>query len=279
MAARNVSNRPTQKPSARRPGRLKGWGYLVAGMAGLFAMSVGLIFAYDLVTQMDYFAARGIDIVGNRRLAEQEILRQAGLRPGINIFSVNLFLARKRLQAHPWVASANVVRRMPDGLTIRITEHIPLALIDLGRTFILNTKGEIFEEKAPSPGLHLPVVRGLAYFDIQSDGHSEKDPFNAVLSVLRLGQNPETVLGNPRIRSIQVDRQLGLTLYPFGDTAAIHLGYSDYPEKYRRLEKVLAFCRQRERFRRLHFIDVNNVNRIVVHPVGAGAAGDDKREA
>jgi len=252
---------------------------LIAGIAWVAGMSAGLIFAYDVVTQTDHFAAQRIEIVGNHRLSEPEIFTQTGLTPGVNIFSVNLFLVRKRLQSHPWVASAKVNRKIPNGLTIQITEHVPLALIDLGRTFILNTKGEIFTEKTGAIQPHLPVVQGLTYADIHSSGHGMEDPFEAVMTVLMLGRKPQGALNNRRIQRIQVDMQLGLTLYTLDDTAAIQLGFSDYLEKYHRLEKVLAYCRKKERFRKLRFIDVNNVNRIVVHPVSSEAAGDDQREA
>ncbi len=253
--------------------------YLLAGIVWVIGMSAGLIFAYDLVTQTGYFAAHRIDVVGHHRLSRQEVLKQAGLRPGVNIFSVNLFLIRKRLQAHAWVASVKMVRQVPNRLTIHISEHVPLARIDLGRIFILNTKGEIFTEESGAGRLRLPVVNGLAYSDIHSPGYSGKDPFRAVMTVLTLGRKPGSVLSNRRVRTIQVDRQLGVSLYTFDNSAAIKLGYSDYPQKYRRLEKILAFCRKKERFKQLRFIDVNNANRIVVHPACAGTSDDAQREA
>ena len=99
------------------------------------------------------------------------------------------------------------------------------------------------------------------------------------MTVLTLGRKPGSVLSNRRIRTIQVDRQLGVSLYTFDNSAAIKLGYSDYAQKYRRLEKILAFCRKNERFKQLRFIDLNNANRIVVDPAGAGTPDDAQREA
>ncbi len=279
MAKRNSGNKYKPVKRSRKRNGLRSGLYFFLSVAWLFGMSAGLIFAYDIITQTDYFAAHQIDIVGNDRLSESEVIRQADLSPGVNIFSINLTLIRKQLLAHPWVASAKVVRKIPNRLLIQISEHVPLALIDLGRTFILNTEGEIFIEKSGLGGLDLPEVQGLSYSDIQSGGDPERDPLRAVMTVLKLGRKPGNVLSNRRIRIIQVDRQLGLTLYTFGDTAAIKLGYSDYPEKVRRLEKVLAFCGKNKRFKQLRFIDVNNVNRIVVHPIGGEATGGDEREA
>jgi cell division protein FtsQ len=253
--------------------------YVFGGIACVIGISAGLIFAYDLVTQADYFTTSRIDISGNHRLSEKTVLTLAQIDSRVNIFSVNLFLTRKRLSAHPWVASARVVRKTPKRLMIHITEHTPLALIDLGRKFMMNADGDIFKEASAADRTLIPVVEGLTYADIQSQGKPNGLPFRAVMAVLRLGQKPGSVLRNRKIQKIHVDRQLGLTLYAFGDTAAIKLGYNDYPEKYRRLSKVLSFCRKKEKFRQLHAIDLNNVNRIVVYPVRAETGNDDKKEA
>ena len=279
MAKRNPDNASrSAKRSKMRIGIYRVF-FVLGGIVGVIGVSVGLIFAYDVVTQADYFTADRIDISGIHRLSEKAVLKQAQIDPGVNIFSVNLFLTRKHLLAHPWVASAKVVRKAPNRLMIHITEHIPLALIDLGRKFIINTDGEIFKENSESDRMHMPVVEGLTYSDIQSPGKPNGLPFSAVMEVLRLGQKPGSVLSNRKIQKIHVDRQLGLTFYAFGDTAAIKLGYNDYPEKYRRLSKVLAFCRKKEGFRQLRAIDLNNVNRIVVYPVRAETGDDDKKEA
>jgi len=279
LAKRNPDNAPRRAKRSKMRMGINRVLYVFGGIVGVIGMSAGLIFAYDMVTQSDYFTADRIDISGNRRLSEKAVIAQAQVDPGINIFSVNLFLTRKRLLAHPWVASAKVVRKAPNRLMIHITEHIPLALIDLGRKFIINTDGEIFKEKSVSDRMNMPVVEGLAYSDIQSPGKPNGLPFKAVMAVLRLGQKPGSVLSNRKIQKIHVDRQMGLTLYAFGDTAAIKLGYNDYPEKYLRLSKVLAFCRKGEGFRQLRAIDLNNANRIVVYPVRAETGDDDKKES
>ena len=80
-------------------------GMVVIGAAGALGMSVGFIFVYDLITQAEVFSAQKIRIEGIRRLARADIFRQAQLKKGINIFSVNLPHTRKRLLSHPWMSS------------------------------------------------------------------------------------------------------------------------------------------------------------------------------
>lgn len=278
MAKRNPDNRLKGPKRPKRRIVIRAF-YVFAGLAGVIGMSIGLIFSYDAITQADCFTATRIEISGNRLLSEKTVLRQAQVKPGVNIFSVNLFLARKRLEAHPWVASAKVARKVPNRLIIHIAEHIPLARIDLGRKFIINTHGDIFKEQTVSDRMNMPVIEGLTYSDIQSPEKPTGLPFKAAMEVLRLGQKSGSVLNNRKIQKIHVDRQTGLTLYAFGDTAAIKLGYNDYSEKYLHLGKVLAFCRNKKEFKQLRTIDLNNVDRIVVCPAPLETGSDDKKEA
>ena len=230
-------------------------------------MSVGFIFAHDVFTQSDRFRAHRIEIRGAHRLTETEILKQAQLARGINIFSANLFLARKRLLAHSWIATAEVSRELPNRIRISIEEHRPVAVIDLGRRFIMNTHGEIFKEKAESDHDPLPVIQGLHYSDIYIPGSRQIPTFKAVMKVLELGSNPQSILPNRVVKEIHVDKEIGLTIYVVDGGAAIRLGYGNYPNKYRRLKQVLSYLGKKDEFKPLHAIDLNNVNRIILYPV------------
>ncbi|RJQ62691.1 MAG: FtsQ-type POTRA domain-containing protein [Desulfobacteraceae bacterium] len=252
--------------------------YTLSAVAALIALSAGFIFGYDVLTQMDGFAAE-IRVEGIGRLSEKEILEQAEISPGVNLFSLNPFLIRKRLLAHPWVASAEVDFQMHAKVTLRIVEQVPLAVVDLGRQFILNAEGFIFKEKSDRDRMDLPVIEGLEYSDIPLPGDREEVPFGAVKKFLALGGGPDSLLNHGTIQKIRVDRDLGLSIEAFGNGTVIKLGYHDYPEKIRSLGRILAYCRQADTFNKLRWIDLNDLNRIVVNPLRDAAENGDKKEA
>jgi cell division protein FtsQ len=74
------------------------------------------------------FGVYEIQINGNRRVPTQSIFAALGLTPGQSIFDVNLRNARARIMALDWIASADVVRRYPDTVTVTVTEKKPFAL-------------------------------------------------------------------------------------------------------------------------------------------------------
>jgi cell division protein FtsQ len=246
--------------------------------AALLFVSLFFVFSYDLLTQCNYFRAKALKVTGIHRLTQEKVLQQAKITNGVNIFSVNLIKVRKRLLAQPWIEDAQVSRDLPTGIDIRINEQDALAILDLGRKFIINTQGEIFKEMDASDHCQLPVISGLEFSDINVKGEQRSAPFDAVLKVLALGQKSESILPYKSIKRIDVDREMGLTIYAFDHIKEIKIGYNDYPSKYAMLKDVLFYLEKEGGFSHLESIDLNNLNRIVVNPVKIESAEKSRKE-
>ena len=270
---------------------LFGLGMLVAA-SGLF------IFLHDVVTQCDYFRATTVAIEGNQRLSSKQVAEQARLAEGMNILALNLTVARKRLLSHPWIAEAEILREIPSGLTIRIQEHVPLAIVDLGHKFLINEKGAIFKTWTGSDPAHLPVVTGLQMSDVttydkraafknthtaEADRHPDStqthfSPLDAVMHVLRLGKQADCVLPNNLIKQIRVDRELGITLQVWTRVKIIKLGYHHYADKYTMLKHINVYLKKRRNVPVFESIDLNNLNRIVVRPKKIKVGSENDKE-
>lgn len=265
---------------------------LAAGAAGIVLVSLMFVFAHDLFIQNDYFNARQIQVEGNQRVSLSDIRALTGIRPGVNVLSVNLSAARRHLLAHPWVAEAQVHRHLPDGLQIRLREHSAVAVVDLGPRFLLNTEGEIFKPWESSDPAGLTLVSGLHAADVRAANRFEaaaprmrwsgepipaaasvrSRPMEAVLQVLTLGREPHTALPVRHVHAIRVDRELGVTVTAFDEGAAVRLGYDDFPTKYRLLAELLAFFKTNPPAVHFDRIDLTDVNRVIVSPVKADPA-------
>ena len=138
----------------------------VLKIAGLFTvvaiMSCTFVFAYDLLTESSFFSAADIQVSGLNRLSRQEIVDQADIHTGKNIFSVNLDTTRHRLMAHPWIEEAEVRREIPSGLAIHIKEYEPLAIIDMNHWFLIDKSGTPFKKWDESDPDGLPVIGRLS---------------------------------------------------------------------------------------------------------------------
>jgi cell division protein FtsQ len=261
---------------------------LASGGIGVALLSIIFIFCHDVVTQCDAFKTKTVAVTGNRRLNREEIYQRAGIFPGSNILAVNSVAARKRLLADPWIADAQIRREIPDGIHVVIREHHALAVIDLGRKFLLDDAGTIFKEVAPRDADNLPVVEGLRYADIerqpsaagaglptpQTNRPSNGDlnpasPFAAVVAVLRLGARADSIIPNRHLSRVVVDSETGITLQTRKGPKTVKLGFQNYARKYAMLRRLLAYLEQHRPggWRELETVDLNNLDRIVVEPV------------
>jgi len=261
---------------------------LAAGGIGVVLLSIIFIFCHDVVTQCDAFKTKTVAVTGNRRLNREEIWEKAGILPGSNIWALNLVAARKRLLAEPWIVDAQIRREMPDGIHIFIREHRALAVIDLGRKFLLDDAGTIFKEVAPRETNNLPVIEGLRYADIELRpsaagaglpakrinhqsvfGDNPASPFAAAVTVLRLGTPTDSVIPNRNLSRIVVDSETGITLQTRKSPKTVKLGFHDYAQKYTVLRRLLAYLKRHrpDGWRELEAVDLNNMDRIVVEPV------------
>lgn len=238
--------------------------------AATAVMSLLFIFGHEWLTQCDYFSAENIEISGSERLDRERILKAAKISEGVNVLSVNLGTARKRLLALPWVAGAEIRREVPDTFRIKIREHTPVAVIELGRFFLVNEEGEIFKEAAREKFHDLPLISGAGYQDWMAEAGGDTGRVSeSVMFVLDRGRKDSAVLPYESIRKIKIDRELGLTVitgeYPAGK---IHLGFGAFENKYRRLSKIFSYLDRRGATADFEEIDLRYQDRIVARPAG-----------
>lgn len=77
---------------------------------------------------------------------------------GAGFLTANLSALRERVEALDWVDRANVGRRWPDTLIVRVTEH--QAAARWGESGLLNVRGELFTEHSPHAFPELPSLAG-----------------------------------------------------------------------------------------------------------------------
>jgi cell division protein FtsQ len=235
-------------------------------LATIPAMGVALIFGHDLMTQCAYFRAEAIEVQGMQMLTAAQVRDRAEIHPGDNVLAVNLETARKRLVAHPWVADAEIRRELPRRILIRIYEHRPLAVFEVdNRRFLVNAEKRIFKDAGPEEGRGLPVVTGLGFTDIPLADETASPAYRAATALLDRHDRAPSTHPAP-IRRIQVDRETGITLTAGGPVPSIRIGYGNYPIKFQRLQRVLAYLKQQVPAGELASIDLTDINRIVITP-------------
>ena len=264
---RTRKNRFKKRPRSGQPGAgAKRLLTVVSGCLAVGAFSALLVMAHALFTQADYYRAKQLPLSGNQRLSARTVLAQAELALGVQILHLNLGVVQGRLLAHPWIASAQVSREIPNTLRVTVREHHPLAIMDMqmGRRYLLNAEGRLFKQwDATDPG-NLPVVTGLGYRDLPMEAETGTKPFRAVLSLLTETGAWEALA----LSKIEADPETGLTLVVAHSGQEIRMGYGHYPEKLSRLVALKKRLKDGNIMHDFASIDVSDLERIVVAPIG-----------
>jgi cell division protein FtsQ len=74
------------------------------------------------------FAVGEIKISGHSETSEIDILEELGLDGGTSLIGFDTEAARQRIQKMPWVASAQVTKLYPDGLSVKVSEKRAFAV-------------------------------------------------------------------------------------------------------------------------------------------------------
>jgi cell division protein FtsQ len=233
-------------------------------MAVVLTLSAVFMLAYAAVTRSDYFKIESVVVEGHSRLSRMSVIAQAGLEPGQNLLAVNLHLVHKRLLSHDWIADAQVSREIPDTLSIHIREHQPLAIVDMGRCFLLNKRGHIFKELGDEDIPDLPVIKGIGLDDLSSGKNDLSPAMQAVMQGLALGRSHPSIFGGDRIGCLQYDYELGVTLISRKHQRAYQFGFAPFEAKFNRLARLVPRLSENNRWRQYRAVDVNNPDRIVV---------------
>ncbi len=141
--------------------RRRSWRRIAA--AGVIGVAVVVGAAAWPLLHSRLLAARVITVTGARHTAERAILAASGLEGHPPMIDVNAGQVARRIEALPWVATATVSRRWPDGVHIAVTERSPVAVAPraAGGWAVIDATGRILADVDTAPAT-LPRLDGVS---------------------------------------------------------------------------------------------------------------------
>ena len=134
--------------------------YGVAAILAGAAVTYGGHQAYLHVTTTELFALETIEVNGLSRATRDEVMSLAEVAEGHNLIALDASMMEERIERHPWVITADVMRRPPRSLEIAVVEHEPVALASLEGLYFATADGEVVK-RYDGEEVTLPVVTGL----------------------------------------------------------------------------------------------------------------------
>jgi len=197
---------------------------------------------------------RDIVISGNSRLEREDVLGPLKVKRGESLFSLRFPELRGRLKQNPWIKKADLRKRYPDTLEIRIEEAAPKALLSFNdQLYLVDGDGARLESIKGETTPFLPVIKNI--------GPGLKREMGEALKMV------EALSGKAAFtdrESIEIGLEpYGLTLHIDGEF--IKVGYGDYAEKLARWIELEPEIRKRGL--PVQYVDLRFKDTVIVKPL------------
>jgi cell division protein FtsQ len=245
-----LKNRRQKDPGEKREalksaaGRFFGLAVPVIACAGLAgALFLGIQKGWEWARTTDTFAAKTITFAGLQRANEADLLKLAGLIPGQNVFTVDVSATERAMRQHPWVREVEVERHLPSGISIRVVEHAPKAIVSLGELYLLDEQGEPFRKVQAGDDLDLPLVTGIGRDEYVEKKAQSEARFREAIAVISAYRELEGEGGRERLSEVRLEPLERVLVTGRGQE--VRLGEGETAEKLERLARVRAELRRR----------------------------------
>ena len=203
-------------------------------------------------------------VEGNQRVPTTVIIESLGLAPDASILTVDLRALAAQVVRNPWIKTAQVSRRLPATLQVRVSERAPHAVVVADHAYLVSEDGLILQEASPAEMSDLPLLRLHADYSLGTG--KRIDP-------ARIGQGArlwqrfhQGALGpDVQAREIQLKGDGSCTVLLGPGLPYLHVGEANALQRQLdRLARVLEI--RRTTLRELEYADFRFADKVIVKP-------------
>jgi cell division protein FtsQ len=161
----------------RRTTRLR----TVAIVAAVAVVVVACAWVYN----SELFRITSVEVVGTEHVSREAVLALAAVPSDATLLRFPADEVAARVSADPWVASVAVSRVFPSGMRIRVTERVPIAVVDARSSFMLvDGQGMVIATATVGATATVPVIENAPGLDLKPGRKTVSEPLLNALAIL-----------------------------------------------------------------------------------------------
>jgi len=254
-----VRRGPLPRRAANRI-RLAAFAMLLLGVAGIAGYQVYRYGAHSWRFRVE--SSDDIAISGVHNVTRAQVMEVFGGDLGRNVFFVPLAERKRQLEQIPWVETATVMRLLPHRLAVEVRERVPVAFGQVGaRVQLIDASGVLMELPPGGKQFSFPVLIGMSESEPLSTRAARMRIYTRVLKDLDSdGSHNSQEISEVDVRDPEDAR---VTYADAGGTVLVHLGDTDFLNRYHLFKAHLAEWRQR--FQKLESVDLRYERQVIVN--------------
>jgi cell division protein FtsQ len=242
----------------RRPRRPIRWLRVTGGLVLAVATAAAVVMAGHWALTTPRFAVMAVEVRGASRVPPQRILEISGIVRGTNLWRIDPDRVRARLESLPEIRRADVVRELPNRVSILVEERRPFTLVHAARLHWVDEDGRLLGEERHAVATEVPVIRGLSEDELVTMRTTPGPRARAAIALIRALLRTGSALA-AEISEIDMSRPEGPVLYTI-DGVEVRLGSEEWEERLARLEGVLAQVATQD----VHGVDMRFRDQVVL---------------
>ena len=267
---RRKSNRYRVSPEIKRERRKRTLllaGYVCGFLVAVFIVSSVFVLGYRYLITTPYLRINAIEVQGCRQLSAQQVIRLSGVHVGQNLLAVNLKKIRKRIEINPWVEGVIINRVIPDKLVIEIEEKNPVALVQLRKKYLVDSRGKLIVPVKNTEGFrdrNYLVLTGLNEKEVLARGGVPADVYDQFRQFIAIGGSNGNWFDLGEIKEVRWDPLNGLILSYGASNMVIKLGKGSFSLKFSMLRRVMGEISRRNIDEQVKEIDLRCSPRVYI---------------
>jgi cell division protein FtsQ len=169
--------RERRNAGQRRARRLR----LIAVVAALVVLGGSCVAIYN----SPLFRVTSVEVVATPHVPAQTVLSLARVPSDATLIRFPADAVAERVALDPWVASVSVTRVFPSGMRIRVTERVPIAVVDAGTArWLADATGMIVATASPGATATIPAIEDVPGLDPRAGRRTDSEALLNALAIL-----------------------------------------------------------------------------------------------
>ncbi|WP_290922625.1 FtsQ-type POTRA domain-containing protein [Halodesulfovibrio sp.] len=225
---------------------------LFTGSAFIVIISIGLLFSYRFITNSTFFAVQKIQISGNVRLEQEDVLNLAHLKKGDNSLAVNISDIEYKLLRSPWVENISVKRQLPGNLEIAIEEREP-------RYWIRQDNRIVYADEKGTPIDYVGTYKfaSLPFLSVDAGTEHLLQRLPQLVKELDSSRLP---VSSQNAAWIKLSMSRGVTLFLESENLKLSIGVENWSSNLRHLVATIDDLKRRGEFTSVRGIKAEDKN-------------------
>lgn len=224
-------------------------------------IAVGVLLLMKVVVGSEHFAVKTIEVSGNKHLSTQDVIDLSDIRHGVSTFDLDLEMIGQKLAENDWIRSAHIMRKLPQGIVIEISEHEAVFIINLDYLYYVDGEGQIFKVLRSGDRLDYPLVTGIDRQQLLKDAQRSTARLRHVARMIE-NLRQRKYFNLKWVAQINMDAKGGYTLYTDPLGVPIHVGADHFAAGIDRLEQIFADVKKRLPI--LSYIDLSVPDEVIM---------------